>query len=267
MAAIAASLATLVAAAVPALPALLSAQRTEQRSISGGKFVRQGADDRPLAVTWPSASAASLDDGGAFAPPILQKDLRTVMADAAQKVQEAVEAAQDADAEDAMDGVVLHIGEAAHSEADEEASPVIAAPIRRVHFDLPKNTVHEIMPYREVYNGVHPKDFHFGKGLPAPGSCFFDPDAEHPILTLEGFRLRGYEYDSDDSDSDDDDDDDLEPKSWKGVCARRLGQAGVTSVPRPVLYALFLVLLFLRIFYDEIAVELQSGFPLADKLF
>mmetsp|Transcript_89461 Transcript_89461/g.193659 ORF Transcript_89461/g.193659 Transcript_89461/m.193659 type:complete len:230 (+) Transcript_89461:50-739(+) len=72
---------------------------------------------------------------------------------------------------------------------------------RRVRFDLGKVTHHEITPYAEVY-GVHPSRFNFGKGLPAPTACFWDPLAPEPTgcMPKGGWSTDGSESDSDDED-------------------------------------------------------------------
>lgn len=78
------------------------------------------------------------------------------------------------------------------------AAAAAAGRARHVKFDLARSTVHEITPYAEVY-GVHPRDFHFGKGLPAPAPCFVDPGAVQAICAASAAAgLRGYDLDSDD---------------------------------------------------------------------
>lgn len=70
---------------------------------------------------------------------------------------------------------------------------------RCVRFDLDACSVHEIMPYAEIY-GMHPRDFVFGKGF------HMVPAYHHiPIDVIAAGKEAG--PDSDDSDFSDDGDD------------------------------------------------------------
>lgn len=123
----------------------------------------------------------------------------------------------------------------------------VASSARRVHFDLTKLTEHEITPYSEVYNGVHPRDFNFGKGLPAPFTCFVDPRAK----ALPAWRgVNGY-------DSDDEEDEDGGIRRARAKGRRVLG----FGIPQHMWVALCLLCFMVRAFGVTAIMEILPDLP------
>lgn len=122
--------------------------------------------------------------------------------------------------------------------------------LRRVRFDLSRSTVHEITPYAEVY-GVHPRDFDFGRGLPAPAPCFVDPGAVQTISDASAaVGLRGYDLDSDDELDED-------SLSMAGLKLPNPGRfVALKSVPRQVWGLICICFFMLRVFGAEALLEL-----------
>lgn len=126
--------------------------------------------------------------------------------------------------------------------------------IRSVSFDLTKNAVYEITPYSEVYNGVHPRDFQFGKGLPAPAACFYDPDIlPHPILAMDAVHKRS-QQDDESSDSDE------EFASWRETSRPQLWLhttvKSLASLSAPALLALVMLCVLVRAFGPQVLTDL-----------
>uniref|UniRef100_A0A7S4SF67 Uncharacterized protein n=1 Tax=Alexandrium monilatum TaxID=311494 RepID=A0A7S4SF67_9DINO len=118
----------------------------------------------------------------------------------------------------------------------------------RVSFDLGKCTVHEVTPYAEVY-GVHPREFNFARGRPAPAACFAD------VRTSS----QGAEDDGSDSEEED------EEAGLGALRARAQKLLRVESIPWPV-WSVALVLSFLvHAFGPEAFLELALQAPLVKQ--
>lgn len=113
---------------------------------------------------------------------------------------------------------------------------------RRVHFDLTKCTEHEVTPYSEVY-GIHPRDFDFGRGLPAPVPCFVDPHAK----PLPEARMIAVDLDSDDE----------EECAFRGRGRAKARHAlGLRQVPRHLWVVLCVGCFLVRAFGTEAFLEI-----------
>lgn len=136
---------------------------------------------------------------------------------------------------------LVHGEEAAYSENS----------TRSVRFDLTKNEVHEIIPYSEVYNGVHPRDFQFGKGLPAPAACFYDPNIlPHPVLSKRGW------FNSPDESSDSEDEIVSLSESAGLQQLLQVPVQKLRSLPPPVLSTLVLLCVFIRMFGVQVLTDI-----------
>lgn len=135
-------------------------------------------------------------------------------------------------------------------------SPAVAAAAaaagrpRHVKFDLSRSTVHEITPYAEVY-GVHPRDFNFGRGLPAPAPCLVDPSTVQTICAASAAVGLPYEHDSDDEA---DDEEAMLEGGLQLLNPRRL--IASKSIPKHVWCLLCVVLFMLRVFGADAFMEL-----------
>jgi len=89
--------------------------------------------------------------------------------------------------------------------------PLVTNPSpRRVCFDLEANSIHEVMPYEDVY-GLHPREFVFGRNfcmIPAGGDYGFVD-----FLTAHRRSLRA-EAGHDDSESEEEIDSDSDEEDW-----------------------------------------------------
>lgn len=89
--------------------------------------------------------------------------------------------------------------------------PLVTNPSpRRVRFDFGASTIHEVMPYNEVY-GLHPREFVFGRNfcmIPGGGDYGFVD-----FFTAHRRSLRA-EASHDDGESEDEIDDDSDEEDW-----------------------------------------------------
>lgn len=253
MAAVVASLAAVVGCGLPALQLSIGSDRG--RGLCDG----EGGTAREL---WCSekAKASALQGGSAAtvasaAPPSLKKPSAPATEPATPESSATPKSGSDEVESKAPSDVVPRLP---HAPGALKRRGVRAGlPARRVRFDPSAITTHEVTPYAEVYGGVHPRDFNFAKGQPAPGSRFVD---RLPRSQAEHQRLTRWPW-SDEDDDEDEDGDDAEngilamtlPKAFRVLTGQRS-----RSLPGPSWPVLCVLVFLVRVFGAQACLELVA---------